>query len=163
MPGAVEQSLADGAGNTRTVTACFVIGADGGSSAVRRSLGLRLEGGSAALSNISIMFRSKDLGSATTLPPAVQYWVVGTEAAGMVGRMDLADTWWAIIQGVDSTAAEGAANMDSSSADGAVAMAGRSRRLSTSGFRARCWSSSWTTTPVCSSATTNPRRFTCTR
>ena len=90
----------------------FVVGADGGSSAVRRSLGIRLEGGSAALSNISIMFRSKDLGSAITLPPAVQYWVVGAETAGMVGRMDLADTWWAIIQGVDAGAAENAAAGD---------------------------------------------------
>ncbi len=115
-------AVADDAGNTHTISARFVMGADGGSSAVRRSLGLRLEGGSAALSNISIMFRSKDLGSAITLPPAVQYWVVGTETAGMVGRMDLADTWWAIIQGVGATAAEGAANTDASSADGAVAM-----------------------------------------
>ncbi|MBP1133784.1 2-polyprenyl-6-methoxyphenol hydroxylase-like FAD-dependent oxidoreductase [Arthrobacter sp. PvP023] len=103
--------VADGAGRTRTIAADFVIGADGGSSAVRRSLGLRLEGGSAALSNISIMFRSKDLGSAITLPPAVQYWVVGGETAGMVGRMDLADTWWAIIQGVDAEAA-GALEVD---------------------------------------------------
>ena len=114
-------TVADDAGNTRTISARFVIGADGGSSAVRRSLGIRLEGGSAALSNISIMFRSKDLGSAITLPPAVQYWVVGTEAAGMVGRMDLADTWWAIIQGVDASAAEKAA-AGGTAADGAVAM-----------------------------------------
>jgi hypothetical protein len=66
---------------------------------------MRLEGGSAALSNISILVRSKGLGSAITLPPAVQYWVVSAETAGMVGRMDLADTWWAIIQGVDAEAA----------------------------------------------------------
>ena len=116
--------VADGAGRTRTISAGFVIGADGGSSAVRRSLGMRLEGGSAALSNISIMFRSKELGSAIALPPAVQYWVVGAETAGMVGRMDLADTWWAIIQGVDAGAAENAAAGDAggTSAESAVAM-----------------------------------------
>ncbi|WP_258804563.1 FAD-dependent monooxygenase [Pseudarthrobacter sp. NS4] len=85
----------------RTITTDFVIGADGGSSAVRRSLGIRLEGGSAALSNISILFRSSQLASAVTLDPAVQYWVVGQDAAGMVGPMDLKDTWWAIVQGVD--------------------------------------------------------------
>ena len=61
--------VADDTGRTRTIAAGFVVGADGGSSAVRRSLGIRLEGGSAALSNISIMFRSKDLGSAIALPP----------------------------------------------------------------------------------------------
>jgi 2-polyprenyl-6-methoxyphenol hydroxylase-like FAD-dependent oxidoreductase len=89
------------AGASRTITAEYVIGADGGSSAVRRSLDLRLEGGSAALSNISILFRSRQLASAVALDPAVQYWVVGSDAAGMVGPMDLQDTWWAIVQGVD--------------------------------------------------------------
>ncbi|MDQ0661897.1 2-polyprenyl-6-methoxyphenol hydroxylase-like FAD-dependent oxidoreductase [Arthrobacter ulcerisalmonis] len=92
-------------GTERTVRADFVIGADGGSSAVRRSLGLRLEGGSAALSNISILFRSDSLASAITLDPAVQYWVVGSETSGMVGPMDLAGTWWAIVQGVDPAVA----------------------------------------------------------
>ena len=93
--------VADASGSTATIRSRYVVGADGGSSAVRRSLGIRLEGSSAALSNISVLFRSKELGAAITLDSAVQYWVVGSEAAGMVGRMDLADTWWAIIQGVD--------------------------------------------------------------
>ncbi|CAI3797382.1 FAD-dependent monooxygenase [Pseudarthrobacter sp. MM222] len=117
-------SVADGAGRSRAITARFVVGADGASSAVRRSLGIRLEGGSAALSNISILFRSKDLGSAISLPPAVQYWVVSTETAGMVGRMDLADTWWAIIQGVDATAAQ-TSGPGSTAGDGAAAMVRR--------------------------------------
>lgn len=88
-------------GAERTIRAQYVIGADGGSSAVRRSLGLRLEGGSAALSNISILFRSDSLAPAIELDPAVQYWVVGAETSGMVGPMDLTGTWWAIVQGVD--------------------------------------------------------------
>lgn len=91
----------DTTGAVRTIGADYVVGADGGSSAVRRSLDLRLEGGSAALSNISILFRSRQLASAVALDPAVQYWVVGSDAAGMVGPMDLQDTWWAIVQGVD--------------------------------------------------------------
>ncbi|MHA7287653.1 FAD-dependent monooxygenase [Arthrobacter sp. MDT3-44] len=96
--------ISDASGATRTITADFVIGADGGSSVVRRSLGIRLEGGSAALSNISILFRSADLASAVALDPAVQYWVVGSDTAGMVGPLDGTDTWWAIIQGVDPDA-----------------------------------------------------------
>jgi 2-polyprenyl-6-methoxyphenol hydroxylase-like FAD-dependent oxidoreductase len=88
-------------GDARTIAADYVVGADGGSSAVRRSLGIRLEGGSAALSNISILFRSKRLAAGLSLDPAVQYWVVGSDAAGMVGPMDLQDTWWAIVQGVE--------------------------------------------------------------
>jgi len=93
--------VTDASGAGRTIAADYVIGADGGSSVVRRSLGLRLEGGSAALSNISILFRSDSLASAIALDPAVQYWVVGSETSGMVGPMDLAGTWWAIVQGVD--------------------------------------------------------------
>ena len=93
--------VSDTTGRRRAVECRFLAGADGGSSAVRRSLGIRLEGGSAELSNISVLFRSRDLGDAITLDPAVQYWVLGPGVAGMVGRMDLEGTWWAIIQGVD--------------------------------------------------------------
>ncbi|MCU1572320.1 MAG: monooxygenase FAD-binding, partial [Micrococcaceae bacterium] len=91
----------DAFGTQRSIDCDYVIGADGATSAVRRSLGIRLEGGSAALSNVSILFRSTALASANVLDPAVQYWVVGADTSGMVGRMDLADTWWAIIQGVN--------------------------------------------------------------
>lgn len=93
--------LSGPSGTTHGIAADFVIGADGGSSAVRRSLGVRLEGGSAALSNISILFRSPGLTAAVELDPAVQYWVVGADTSGMVGPMDLDGTWWAIIQGVN--------------------------------------------------------------
>ena len=97
-------TVADASGRRTAVDSAFLAGADGGSSTVRRGLGLRLEGESAALSNISVLFRSRDLGAAITLDPAVQYWVLGPGAAGMVGRMDLDQTWWAIIQGVDGQA-----------------------------------------------------------
>jgi len=96
--------VGDASGAVRTIAAHYVVGADGASSAIRRSLRLRLEGGSAALSNISILFRSESLASAISLDPAVQYWVVGSDTSGMVGPMDLAGTWWAIIQGVDADA-----------------------------------------------------------
>ena len=107
----------DSEGAERIVAAEYVVGADGGSSAVRRSLGLRLEGGSAELSNISILFRSASLASAVSLDPAVQYWVVGSETSGMVGPMDREGMWWAIVQGVDPsvtvTAGEAAAMVSS--------------------------------------------------
>ena len=111
----------DPEGAERPIAAQYVIGADGGSSAVRRSLGLRLEGGSAELSNISILFRSESLAANISLDPAVQYWVVGSETSGMVGPMDRDGTWWAIVQGVDPsvtvTAGEAAAMVRSLGAD----------------------------------------------
>lgn len=89
-------------GDLHTVSADFVVGADGSSSMVRKSLGIKLEGGSAALSNISAVFTSADLAQQVKLDPAVQYWVLSEGVSGMIGRMDLDKTWWAIIQGVDS-------------------------------------------------------------
>lgn len=91
----------DASGAVQEIACRYLIGADGGSSAVRRSLGIRLEGESAARSNLNVVFRSSDLGAKVSLDPAVQYWVVGQRAAGMIGRIDLQDTWWTILQGVD--------------------------------------------------------------
>jgi 2-polyprenyl-6-methoxyphenol hydroxylase-like FAD-dependent oxidoreductase len=105
-------TVADDSGRRTAVDCAFLAGADGGSTTVRRGLGLRLEGESASLSNISILFRSRDLAATITLDPAVQYWVLGPGAAGMVGRMDLDETWWAIIQGVASHDVGGAPDLD---------------------------------------------------
>lgn len=87
-------------GRTARIGANYVVGADGGSSAVRKSLGIRLEGDSASRSNLNVVFKSPDLAERITLDPAVQYWVVGGSTAGMIGRLDLEDTWWTILQGV---------------------------------------------------------------
>ena len=96
-------AVSDASGRRKAVDCRFVAGADGASSTVRGSLNMRLVGGSAELSNISVLFRSDRLGAAIGLDPAVQYWVLGPDVSGMVGRLDLETTWWAIIQGVDGT------------------------------------------------------------
>lgn len=93
-------TVADQSGNERTIEAGFVIGADGGNSAVRRSLGIEFEGSSAARPNFNVVFRSERLRERVTIPNAVQYWVVG-EVSGMIGQLDLVDRWWSIVQGVD--------------------------------------------------------------
>lgn len=96
--------IEDGQGGSRTVTCRFLIGADGIASAVRRDLGVRLEGSSATKSNLGLLIRSEGLADAVSLDPAVQYWVVGSRYAGMIGPMDLDGLWWAIIQGYDAEA-----------------------------------------------------------
>src|SRR6202044_2528541 len=40
---------------------------------------------------------------APPLGPAVQYWVLGAAVPGLVGRLDLHGTWWAILPGVDAS------------------------------------------------------------
>ncbi|UYQ77275.1 FAD-dependent monooxygenase [Glutamicibacter sp. JL.03c] len=88
-------------GTTLSIRADFVVGADGASSVVRKSMGIPMVGGSAALSNVSAVFTSSDLARTVELDPAVQYWVLSEGVCGMIGPMDLADSWWAIIQGAD--------------------------------------------------------------
>lgn len=95
----VDVRVADAAGVEQTVRGRFLVGADGVASTVRRGLGVRLEGSSAAKSNLGVLFRSEQLADLVKLDAAVQYWVVGNTYAGMVGAMDLDGLWWAIVQG----------------------------------------------------------------
>ncbi|MGY3317067.1 FAD-dependent monooxygenase [Arthrobacter sp. TE12232] len=104
-------AVSDATGRRRAIDCSFVAAADGGSSTVRRRLNIRLDGGSAELSNISVLFRSENLAAAIALDPAVQYWVLGPDVSGMVGRLDLGSTWWAIIQGVDGSASPDAGSL----------------------------------------------------
>jgi len=93
--------VVDERGDSRWIGCDFLVGADGGSSVVRRELGIALEGGSAGKSNFNFLFRSERLADVVTLGPAVQYWVLNPSAAGMIGRMDLDSTWWVIVQNVE--------------------------------------------------------------
>ncbi|MET0864031.1 MAG: FAD-dependent monooxygenase, partial [Nakamurella sp.] len=96
--------LADG--TIRQVEADFVLGCDGGSSVVRPAIGARFEGGSGVRPNLSILFRSPGLAERVPFSNVSHYWVMAPGAAGIVGRMDLKETWWAIVQGVDVSTGE---------------------------------------------------------
>ena len=93
--------VVDGQGTETIIAADYVIGADGATSVVRKSLGIALDGSSATLSNVSVLFKSRDLAQHIQMGEAVQYWVLNEKAAGMIGRLNRGSTWWAIIQGVD--------------------------------------------------------------
>ena len=94
-------AVQDEDGSIREIACRFLVGADGVSSTVRRDLGLKLEGSSATKSNLGVVFRSAQLGQQVVLDPAVQYWVIGSTYAGMVGRLDRDGLWWSIVQGYD--------------------------------------------------------------
>ncbi|GAB3830061.1 FAD-dependent monooxygenase [Dactylosporangium cerinum] len=79
-----------------TVEADYVVGADGPRSAVRTAMGAVYEGSSLPRPNISITFESAELGDLIPHGNAVQYWVLNPAAPGIVGRLDLNGTWWAI-------------------------------------------------------------------
>jgi hypothetical protein len=77
-----------------------VLGCDGASGVVRDQIGARYVGRSDPRPNFNVVFRALDLD--THLGPAVQYWVVGGRTTGLIGRLDLAGIWWAIMPGIEA-------------------------------------------------------------
>lgn len=89
----------DGDGDDVVLTADYVVGADGARSVVRDAMGARYSGGNAGRPNLSVVFRSPGLAEVLVGAPALHYWVLNPAAPGVVGPLDLADTWWAIATG----------------------------------------------------------------
>jgi len=79
---------------------------DGGAGVVRPALDARLEGESGVRPNLSIPFRSPGLAERVPFGNGSHFWVMLPEAAGIMGRMELAATWWAIVQGLGVTSGE---------------------------------------------------------
>jgi 2-polyprenyl-6-methoxyphenol hydroxylase-like FAD-dependent oxidoreductase len=95
----VTVTVRDDAGGSYQVAARHVLGCDGAAGVVRDQIGARYAGHSDPRPNFNVVFRAPSLD--TDLGPAVQYWVLGATAPGLVGRLDRSGTWWAIIPGID--------------------------------------------------------------
>jgi 2-polyprenyl-6-methoxyphenol hydroxylase-like FAD-dependent oxidoreductase len=78
-----------------------LLGCDGANGVTRDAVGARYEGRSGELPNLNVTFSAPDL-ERLVCARGAHYWVLGTEAAGIVGRMDLEGTWWTVAQGVRS-------------------------------------------------------------
>ncbi len=89
-------------GERRQVEASYVLGCDGPRSVVRAAIGVRYEGTSDLRPNFGIVFRAPGLAERQPHGPAVQYWVLNPACPGLLGRMDLADQWWVIANGVSA-------------------------------------------------------------
>ena len=96
----VQAVIVNGAGEERHLQAAYAIGCDGSRSVVRGAMGARYEGTSDARSNLGFVFRAPGLAERHHLGPAVQYWILNPSSPGLMGRMDLEDRWWAIVNGV---------------------------------------------------------------
>ncbi|WP_434445398.1 FAD-dependent oxidoreductase [Lentzea sp. E54] len=75
----------------------YLAGADGGRSAVRRALGIEFLGRTDVIENLQVIFDAPGLGERQPHGRAVQYWVLNQEAGGLLGPLDTAGGWWAII------------------------------------------------------------------
>jgi 2-polyprenyl-6-methoxyphenol hydroxylase-like FAD-dependent oxidoreductase len=85
-------------GTTYEVRADYVLGCDGYSGVTREQIGANYVGTSDPRPNFNVVFRAPQLD--TPLGPAVQYWAVTAPTPGLIGRLDLDGTWWAILPGV---------------------------------------------------------------
>jgi 2-polyprenyl-6-methoxyphenol hydroxylase-like FAD-dependent oxidoreductase len=86
-------------GTAYQIRARYLLGCDGAAGVVRSQIGARYIGYSDPRPNFNVVFHAPALD--THLGPAVQYWVLDAPAPGLIGRLDQAGTWWAILPGVE--------------------------------------------------------------
>ena len=98
--GGVTVTVRDVGGGAYPLRARYVLGCDGAAGVVRDQIGARYAGRSDQRPNFNLVFRAPRLD--TPLGPAVQYWVVGAAVTGVLGRLDLAGTWWAGLPGIEA-------------------------------------------------------------
>jgi 2-polyprenyl-6-methoxyphenol hydroxylase-like FAD-dependent oxidoreductase len=98
-PDHVDVVITDAAGEHRTLTAEWVVGADGPRSLIRSAMGARYVGSSAGRPNVNITFRSRQLARLIPHPASIHYWVLNPSSPGVVGPLDRDGTWWAISTG----------------------------------------------------------------
>ncbi len=84
-----------GAAPEETLTARFVVGADGGWSPTREAIGATLTGTSAPHANLNVVFTAPGLRPA--VGDAVHYWAIGAATPGALGPLDHAGRWWASL------------------------------------------------------------------
>ncbi len=101
-PGEVHAVLESPDGEPHRLTADWLLGCDGGWSISRPAIGANYEGSSGTVPNLSITFRSRALDEKPLCAHGIHYWVIGAELGGLMGRLDLDGTWWAIVQGIDT-------------------------------------------------------------
>ena len=93
-------TVRDDNGSRYLITPRYLIGCDGAAGVVREQIGARYDGHADPRPNFNVVFRAPALD--THLGPAVQYWVLGAAVPGLLGRLDLHGTWWAILPGIDA-------------------------------------------------------------
>jgi 2-polyprenyl-6-methoxyphenol hydroxylase-like FAD-dependent oxidoreductase len=93
-------------GTSHEISADYLLGCDGSSGVSRTAIGVRYQGASGKVPNLSITFRSRALEERELCALGVHYWVIGAKNGGLMGRLDLDGTWWAIVQGIDDDVAD---------------------------------------------------------
>jgi 2-polyprenyl-6-methoxyphenol hydroxylase-like FAD-dependent oxidoreductase len=87
-------------GLERTVTTQYLVGADGGRSTVRQSIGAKMIGTHGLSRNNMTIFEAPGLARAQRHGPAIQVWQLNQETPGFIGPMDVGDRWFFVPTGI---------------------------------------------------------------
>lgn len=74
----------------------YLVGADGGRSVVRETLGIGMRGKAGISRNYNVQFRAPALSAMHGFGQAIQYWLVNADVPSLMGPMD-GDSRWYII------------------------------------------------------------------
>lgn len=88
------QVQANGASGMQAIRARYLVGADGAHSAVRRALGIEMQGRGALARHRMLIFRMPGLERMHNFGPAVMYWLLNDEVPAVLGPLDRDDRWY---------------------------------------------------------------------
>lgn len=91
-------------GIERTLSAPYVVGADGGRSIVRQHIGATMVGVHGLSRNNMTIFEAPGLIEAQPHGPTIQIWQCNQEAPGFIGPMDSGDRWFFVPTGISPDA-----------------------------------------------------------
>ncbi|WP_238364543.1 FAD-dependent monooxygenase [Mesobacterium pallidum] len=81
-------------GAVETMSASYLVGADGARSSVRDAIGARMVGTYGLSRNYNVIFRSRGLAQAHPHGPGIMYWQINAEVPSLIGPMDQDDLWF---------------------------------------------------------------------
>ena len=87
-------------GEERSLSANYLVGADGARSRVRDDIGATMLGTYGLSRNYNIIFRAPGLAEAHKNGPAIMYWQVNAEFPSLIGPMDKGDLWYFMPVGI---------------------------------------------------------------
>lgn len=80
-------------GETRQVRSKYLVGCDGGTSVVRKKLGIRFSGRGAIRPNVTFQFRSAEFSKSHPLKPGNLYYIMLPDTFGVFMAIDGKDRW----------------------------------------------------------------------
>jgi 2-polyprenyl-6-methoxyphenol hydroxylase-like FAD-dependent oxidoreductase len=81
-------------GTERTISASYLVGADGARSAVREQIGAKMVGTYGLSRNYNTIFQAPGLAEAHQHGPGIMYWQINGDVPSLIGPMDRGDLWY---------------------------------------------------------------------